>query len=166
MLISRICSSSVIDGTPAKAPAEATDLMSLPTNASDAPPPPPVKKSMKSDISFMTVNDFKTEINKALGQHNKTVTVMLDDLSFSGAHHEVIQKLREIQRKFDIEMALLCNRCYEHFIIETCDQVLAPYRYEQYDKTPEEKEEMLSRSNLNSTPTKGVDCTAGQCTTS
>jgi hypothetical protein len=182
MLLSRICSTSVLETPMKQSPADAVaaptaspSMFSL-SKATPAPTQPP-SRSNKSDTSVSFVKTeyydyFGNEVNKLLGVHKKTAAAIVDKTLLEGAHHEVIQSLRLLQRSFEYEIDSLCRRCFEDFIIDTCDEVLLPYGFgEEGDdftrlRRSSSSPAKLTRKDVATTPAKAEDCTAADCSMS
>ena len=125
-------------------------------------------KANKSETSVTFVktiygDTLGTEVKKMLRSHNTTCNAIRDKCVMEGIHQEVVQSLRELQHVFNFEMSQLCRRCFEDFIIDTCDQVLVPYKYGENGTGVPLK---LTRDEILSTPsTNAQDCssTLGAC---
>jgi hypothetical protein len=126
---------------------------------SDQVPQPSMKGSAsnKADASASFAKTqyydyFGNEIRAMLSEHKTTCAAITEKSFLSGIHQEIIQSLRELQNVYEYEMQQLCRRCFEDFIIDTCDLVLVPYKY--FEKG-EGGDVILP------TPTTGMDCTSG-----
>lgn len=154
MLLSRICAFSISE-TPSK--HSPTGITSDQNEVSQ-----PSVKGSASNKADATVSFAKTqyydyfgnEIRAMLREHKTTCAAITEKSFLSGIHQEIIQSLREMQNVYEHEMQQLCRRCFEDFIIDTCDLVLVPYKYGEKDE---------GGDTIFPTPTTSMDCTTGSC---